>query len=140
MGLSPRRYAGWEPVTRAWTDADGVQRSQREPEWDWVDRAIITAWQRLVDRQCPQCHRPLALHRAEADACREQGADDPDYAASLNYGVGYLTCPAVVALDHRQAQQEKADEPARKAGRSPERARTWLTWRTDEGPPSFPDD
>ncbi len=138
MGIPPRRLTGLEPTTRTWVDAEGVTRSQPEPEWDRADRAIIAAWQGLNDRLCMQCGRPLALHRAEVEECAE--SDDPNLAAAGNYGVTFLTCPANLALDLRQAQQEKADEPARKAGRHPERARTWLTWRIDEGPPRFPDD
>ena len=102
-----------------------------------MDRHIITEWERLHERLCPQCQRPLALHRAEVS---ERGdALDPNQAASENYGVAFLTCPATLAEDRAQAAQAKADKPAHDAGLHPERARTWMTIRSDEQVPTFDD-
>lgn len=139
MGIPPRRFAGWAPKTRSRV-VDGETVTTTEPEWDWVDRAIVRAWQQLNERLCPQCRRPLSLHRAETDTQREQGSSDPDDAASRRYNVGFLTCPATLALDRAQADLEDADAAKVKTGRRPDRARTWLTWRDDEQPPTFPDD
>ena len=137
MGIPPRRLTGWEPATTSWT-LNGATHTTREPEWDWIDRGIIAAWQRLNERLCPQCKRPLSLHKQES--AHHAAAHDPDEAASRAYGVAYLTCPATLAIDRAQAQQDKADEPKRRAGLSPDRARTWMSFRADEGLPDFDDD
>ena len=137
MGIPPRRLLGWEPASRSWIE-DGITHTRSEPEWDEIDQTIVTEWQRLNERLCPQCRRPLSLHKAEVAECSE--AADPNEAASANYGVAYLTCPATLALDRAQAAMEQADAAARAQHLHPDRARTWMTWRTDEGPPVFPDD
>lgn len=139
MGIPPRRLLGWEPASRTWK-ARGVRHTVSEPEWDWIDRAIIREWQRLADRLCPQCGRPLALHRAEVEAAREAGAHDPDTEASHGYGVAFMTCPATLALDRAQAAAESADEPLRQRGLHPDRARRWLTYTAAEGIPDFSTD
>lgn len=137
MGIPPRRLLGWEPASRSWT-VNGVTHTVTEPEWDWVDQAIVCEWLRLNERLCPQCHRPLSLHKAEV--ADHADTADPNEAAAGNYGTGFLTCPATIALDRAQAQVEKSDEPLRKQGLHPDRARNWLTWRHDEGRPIFDDD
>ena len=136
MGIPPRRLLGWEPASRSWTE-DGITHTRSEPEWDEIDQTIVTEWLRLNERLCPQCRRPLSLHKAEVAECAD--APDPTVAASTNYGAAFLTCPATIALDQAQANVEKADEPQRRQGLHPERARNWLTWRSDEGQPTFDD-
>lgn len=96
--------------------------SRPEPEWDWVDVAIMTEWLALTDDTCEHCGRPLAGH------------EDMDPA---DFNTGWRTCPAMVALDEAQAMKaDEADEKAaRDKGRNPDRARSWLTWTDAEGPP-----
>ena len=132
LGIPPRRLLGWEPTTTSWTDDDGVTESRPDPEWDWVDVAILAAWEALNERLCDKCGRPLQLHGVQYPA---------DFTAD------YRECPAVIALDAVQAERGALDdrevEAARKRGdevaarRRPERARTWLTWTADEGEPDY---
>lgn len=125
MGIPPRRLLGWEPTTITWTDADGLTRSRPEPLWDWVDVAILTAWRQLQETLCPKCGRPVALH---------EGQTRHDYA------VGYNLCPAVEALEAEQAAQHKADEPLRKQGLNPDRARMWHAFLPGEPNPIWDDE
>ena len=97
-------------------------RVVREPEWDWVDRAIIGAWQHLQTTVCTRCGRPWAVH----------DTDRPE-----DYNVGYLTCTATIAIDTAQTRKHGEDEADIKAGRNPERARVWTSWTEAEGPPTF---
>lgn len=86
-----------------------------------MDRHIIRSWHALQHRLCTLCGRPWAVHEADE-------VDD--------YSVGFLTCTATKAVDAEQAQYTKRDESAHKAGRNPDRARQWLAWTDDEGPPT----
>lgn len=97
-------------------------RTVREPEWDWIDRAIITAWSRLNRQLCTLCGRPWAIHK-------DDSLDD--------YFTGHMVCTATAALDAKQAEVAKGDESERKEGRSPERARQWFVWTQAEGMPTF---
>ena len=82
--------------------------------------AILTAYAAMNDDTCKQCGRPLASHRGETMA---------------DYVTGWDTCPAMEALDFDQAEKRELDEPERKQGRDPDRARTWAVWRRDEPSP-----
>lgn len=119
----------------SWLDDQGRTVSRPEPEWDWKDRLILTEWERLHERLCPQCQRPLAVHAAETAEC----ADDPDpnSAAAARYQAAYLTCPATLALDRAQQRVHEADKPALDRGFQPDRARSWFSVRDDEQMPSF---
>lgn len=119
--MSPRRYAGWEPSTTTSSLPDGRTRTVREPEWDWIDRAIVNAWLSLQRDLCALCGRPLAVHEDD---------DEGDY------DTGYFTCTATLALDKAQARRHEEDAPERKRGHNPERARQWVTWTQAEGPPT----
>ena len=117
---------GWEPASFTRTLPDGRTMTTREPEWDWIDRAILASWHKLDHQpKCRQCGRPMAVHEHDSE-------DD--------YNVGYLTCTATAKLDRVQAEQAKRDEAERDAGRNPDRARQWVTWTDDEGAPTFTDD
>ena len=122
LGISPRRYCGWEPEKWHEPGTGGRVRVVREPEWDWVDRAIIGAWQHLQTSLCIRCGRPWAAH----------DTDRPE-----DYNVGFQTCTATTAIDRAQAKKHVEDAAELKAGRNPERARMWLAWTEQEGPPTF---
>lgn len=85
----------------------------------------------------------MALHKAETDELLEQGipAEQVNQAAANLYAPAFLTCPATLAVDAAQTEHRKghADEQARKAGLEPERARSWITIREGEQPPTFDD-
>lgn len=118
--------SGWEPITITLSPTDGRTVTWREPEWDYVDVAILNAWADLHDHLCRSCGRPVAIHHHDRIE---------------DYHAGYATCTATEALDQLQAKRDRdapgrADTKAREAGRDPERARTWITWTDAEGPPA----
>ena len=99
---------------------DGETVTRTEPELDWVDVAIMTAWLGIHDDTCQHCGRPTASHVGET-------SDD--------YATGWTVCPSMQALDADQAEQRERDEPLRKQGLDPERSRLWVAWRRDEPSP-----
>lgn len=109
--------------------------TRADPAWDWIDRAIVTAWHQLGERRCPKCGRPIEVHKTDA-------VDD--------YRVAFFTCTATSALERWQAWWRKSssrlpaaalrlareDEAARKRGDGdPDRARDWFTYTVTEGLP-----
>ena len=132
--MSPRRWSGWEPAVRTWTTPTGTV-TRADPAWDWIDRAIVTAWHQLGERRCPKCGRPIEGHKTDT-------VDD--------YRVAFFTCTAPSALERWQAwwrkssprlpaaalRQAREDEAARKRGDGdPDRARDWFTYTVTEGLP-----
>lgn len=99
---------------------DGSQRTTRQPEWDAIDRHIVTAWQQLQHHLCDLCGRPVEIHE------HDQLGD---------YESGYVECTATRFLDMAQARKHTEDEPQRKKGFNPDRARRWLVWLRSEGRP-----
>lgn len=88
--------------------------------------ALLKGWWQLNSELCGMCGRPLAIH----------DSDKPS-----DYHMAARECTAVQALDAFQAdppsELKAADEAERKAGRDPERARTWLAYTDREGPPKY---
>jgi hypothetical protein len=106
LGVSLRRWYGWEPVTVSTVTADGVTRTTREAEWDDDDRAWVLALLDVESQRCPgcgghlpdttrpehdgaydagppvRCFRCTALH-----ARQEQYRDDPHHAAQVLWPV-----------------------------------------------------
>lgn len=54
LGISPRRFNGWEPVTRTWTTGNKTV-TRTEPEWDEVDQALVLAHMGNEELRCPGC-------------------------------------------------------------------------------------
>ncbi|MDR1354766.1 MAG: hypothetical protein LBJ43_00570 [Propionibacteriaceae bacterium] len=97
-----------------------------EPAWDYVDRAIINAWGELCEQRCPDCGRPLYLHKTQTPA---------------DYHVATLTCPAAQQLDIFKARETRRNQPtyekARQVGRNLDAGVTYLTFTQSEGVPVF---
>lgn len=60
VGVSPRRFWGWEPTTRTTYVRDGEGRvassvTTVEPEWDAESRAYLLALLAYEADQCPGC-------------------------------------------------------------------------------------
>ena len=109
VGVSPRRYAGWEPRTRYVYDAQGrVAWTEPEPEWDEWDQALLDAW---LDWQAGV--HTCGHHESE------QLNPDAEFVAS------FTTCKACVALQRKQESQATADKPELKKGRNPDYPRRW---------------
>jgi hypothetical protein len=95
LGISRRRYLGWEPrriTTHEHDEAGRLIRSVTtvEPEWDAEDRGMVAALQ-LAERDMCGCGQPLS-------ESAQMGDQDPEYEAS---GVRCKACEAV----HRYLQQ-----------------------------------
>lgn len=109
VGVSPRRYAGWEPVTRYSYDAAGrVAHTRPEPEWDEWDQALVDAW----------LNWQAGLHTC---GHHESETADPGVA----FVASFTECRACAALQAAQESRAKVDEPALKAGRNPDYPRRW---------------
>lgn len=89
----------------------------------------MRGWDRLSEQLCPDCGRPVAIHRHDKPA---------------DYLPASLTCPAAQSLDTflaRHREQRRADyEQARKAGRDPEAGLAWFTYTKAEGLPAIDDE
>lgn len=107
--MSPRRYAGWEPVTRYMYDEQGrIISTTPEPEWDEWDTVLVDCllnWQSGVHR---------CGHHEDEQA-------DPD----VVFVAEFTVCKACEALQRRQEAQAQVDKPAIKAGKNPDYPRWW---------------
>lgn len=50
---------GWEPLRTVTVDAEGVQRTVTEPEWDEESRDEMLALSAWEDSRCPLCGGPI---------------------------------------------------------------------------------
>jgi hypothetical protein len=94
LGISLRRWSGWEPVRTVTTMPDGTQQITTEPEWDDDDRAWVEALLDLEAQRCPGC-----------------GGHLPETTDPANDGA-YVTgpphrCHRCTALHARQAQYDR---------------------------------
>jgi hypothetical protein len=123
LGISPRRFEGWEPKQRtSYTyDGDGQLVSStttREPEWDDEDRAIIYAILDYRADLCPGCGQPMS------DYLHKDGEPDPKVSPS------YTVCVACVAKERGFMIQDRKDQMVEKSGGVVYRsARRWLLVR-----------
>jgi hypothetical protein len=120
MGISPRRFDGWEPAqrTKIIRDAEGrvvEMITSTEPEWDETDRGVIYA---LLDYQadlCPSCGLPMS------DYLHTEGKPDPPLSSS------YAVCVACVAKERIFMTQDKRDQMIERSGGTVYKtARRWL--------------
>ena len=108
-GISPRRYAGWEPSTGCAYDEQGrISHTVPEPEWDELDNALVDA---------------LENWQAGVHTCGHHESEqlDPDAV----FVAGYTVCKACQALQAAQEKQAKTDKPEREAGHNPDFPRRW---------------
>lgn len=103
LGISPRRFDGWEPrrYTTVAYDAEGrlsATVTTVEPEWDDEDRALLYALEDYEADLCPGCGHPMSesLHR--------EGVPDPQYQAA------YAVCLGCVAKERAQKAADDADQ------------------------------
>lgn len=94
--------------------ADGITRDT--PAWLPYDWALMQALAEYEESLCPGCGMPLEEHK---------GKTAEDYAG------GFITCPAVQALDADQVARAKEDGH-KDAKPNPERARSWFAASVDE--------
>lgn len=113
MGVSPRRYAGWEPRTRYRYDDHGrIIHTRPEPEWDEWDQVLVDElqnWQSDV--------HSCGHHRSEQR--------DPD----TQFVATFTVCQACAVLQDKQREQARQDEPERKKGGNPDFPRWWTVDR-----------
>jgi hypothetical protein len=94
LGISLKRWSGWEPAATSTTDERGVTTTVTEPEWDDEDRSWVLAWFEYEAQRCPGCggHLPETTH--------------PDNEAAYVTGPPHR-CYRCTALQARQAQYAK---------------------------------
>jgi hypothetical protein len=119
LGISPRRFEGWEPVAHTkvtgW-DVEGrptAWDTSQDPEWDAEDRAIIHALMDVKNDECPGCGQPLS------ESLHEDGKPDP------TYDIGFLVCMGCVARDRAVKKQDDLDT-SRKVEGVYTSARRWV--------------
>lgn len=62
LGVSYKRFLGWEPVTHYVYEDGRLVSSQPEPEWDETERAWMIALETYRrDELCPLCGRPKQI-------------------------------------------------------------------------------
>lgn len=110
LGLSLRRFHGWEPreTTRVTArDAEGRPAewmTTREPEWDDDERDIMRARAHIEAHRCSQCGGDLDEYLTDQPPI----ADDPGY----GFSVGPVWCRRCVAMARWKRGHEKADKQA----------------------------
>lgn len=74
VGISLRRWAGWEPREVHTPQGDGSVLVTREPEWDDESRDWVLALAQWEDLHCPQCNGwlPETTDPANEDAYRAE--------------------------------------------------------------------
>ena len=94
LGLSLRRWCGWEPREVHTPQPDGAVLVTREPEWDQDSRDWVLALRQWEDSHCPQCNGwlPETTNPANEDAYE---ATDPGRCHR---------CTALVAKQHAYAE------------------------------------
>ena len=109
VGVSPRRYAGWEPRTRYRYDDQGrIAYTEPDPEWDEWDAALVDEWLNWT----------AGVHTCGHHETEQPGPD-------ARFVASYTICKACQALQREQEKQEKADKPSRELGHNPDYARRW---------------
>jgi hypothetical protein len=94
LGISLKRFHGWEPATAYEFDAGGVLVVSRpEVEWDESEQTVMLALHQYRNSLCPKCGGPL-------DKCTDP-ANEMKYTAGLP-----IRCHATTA-------RGKAAEPYR---------------------------
>lgn len=106
LGISLRRWSGWEPRRVAVVDEDGRTVTTTESEWDDDSRAWVLALLEVEAQRCPGCNGhlpdttdpahegryltgpPLRCHRCTALHQRQDNyRDDPNRAAQVMWPV-----------------------------------------------------
>lgn len=108
LGLSLRRFHGWEPreTTRVTVRDDEGRPTEwvttREPEWDDDERDIMRARQHIEAHRCSQCGGDLD----------EFLTDEPPVIDNPGYGfsVGSVWCRKCVAMAKWRRMHKKTDE------------------------------
>lgn len=99
LGITVRRYFGWEPRTFT-TTINGQTVTRPEPEWDVWERQL---WKALAEYEaglCPNCRQPLAECLIDTNIPE---SERPVYAA------GFLECAACRVLEQTQIRVDRLD-------------------------------
>lgn len=123
LGVSLRRFWGWEATT--WRSDDGG-KTVREAEYDEWERALWRAFDNWEQGRCPGCGEPFA-----------ESIWDRKDDSRAKYRAGYHQCNACLALENAQIKQSNLDDELRKSrGKNadpiPTRHRHWFVERNDE--------
>lgn len=117
LGISPRRFDGWEPTERTRFIYDDEGRlsemiTTRDPEWDMTDRAIMMGVKDLHS-DLHTCGQPLSESLRYAPGTEPEGYVKPDYEAKTYF---CLACEEVARIQDAWARDDeeksKKNQPA----------------------------
>ena len=122
MGVSLRRFHGWEPRTFTVRDGDRTI-TVPETEYDAWEQAIQAAYDDWVAGLCPDCGQPLTESLWDANADHH-----PTYLA------GFTECRACEVLEITVNRQAQADQKQTERNNFPvpTRHRRWAVTRVDK--------
>lgn len=127
LGVSLRRFHGWEPPQHTHTHPDGSTTTIPQPEYDAYERAL---WRALEDWEaglCPDCGQPLHLSLWDPDQPAEERAKWRALYSSCRACLELENAQNKVADDDKQTQERlKLEQPP------PHRHRKWRVERDDE--------
>lgn len=123
LGVSLRRFLGWEPRTITTTRDDGRTVTVREPEFDDWERTIQAAYTDWERGLCRDCGHPLA-----------ESLWDPDAEVHPQYRAGFRQCRACEVLEIAAHTQGDLDQRQSKQNRFPVAThhRHWFVERLDD--------
>ena len=124
LGISLRRFHGWEPRRTTVRHPDGSWVTVTEPEFDGWERAIQAAYDAWRAGLCPDCGQPLSESLLDTST---PPAERPVYAA------GFVQCRACEALElaiDKQAEVDRKRADQRTAP-VPTHHRHWRVDRVD---------
>jgi len=123
LGVSLRRFHGWEPRTWQVTDSDGAVVIVSEPEYDEWERAIQTAYDAWRAGICDGCGQPM-----------DESLHDVTKKHQIAYAAGFYTCRACesleLAMDKRAAEDQQAEK--RTGRKPPTHQRHWFVKPVDQ--------
>lgn len=126
LGVSLRRFNGWEPTTVTTTRPDGTTITTRDPEFDAWERSLWIAFDAWEKQYCPGCGTPYERGLWDNDA-------EPD--KRPRWRVGMYRCRPCEVLEQVQSKHVKALEAANHDQPVPTHHLKWFAFEHPEGRP-----
>lgn len=115
MGISLRRFLGWEPRVFTRQDEEGLAVSVPEVEYDVWEQQLQLAYDTVF---CPGCGQPLDEALLDEKVPPEE---------RVKYKAGFVQCRACEVLELSMSKQEETDAARKKQSQQPfaTRHRQW---------------